>query len=127
MAKINLWDIKALELYDQSTFMELVSLEDLGFCEDGKAWKNIFESKKICEESFYDIDNKKLFVNTNGGLKADGNPLGATGGAQIFELFKQLTRNAGERQIKSSELNYGCSLELVGFGTKGYIHILGRA
>ena len=64
-------------------------------------------------------------MNTDGGLKAGGNPLGATGGAQIFELYKQLTGNADKRQIKNSGFNYGCFLELVGFGTKGYIHILG--
>ncbi|MDH5374966.1 MAG: hypothetical protein OEW95_04035, partial [Candidatus Bathyarchaeota archaeon] len=69
----------------------------------------------------------KLFVNMNGGLKGDGNPLGATGGAQIFEVFKQLRGEAGERQVESDrELKYGCVLELVGFGTKGYVYILGR-
>ena len=63
----------------------------------------------------------------NGGLKADGNPLGATGGAQIFELFKQLRGEAGERQVATDkEPRYGCSLEMEGFGTKGYVCILGR-
>jgi len=126
MAGINLWDIQLVELYDQSTFMEMISLEDLGFCEKGKAWKNIHES---CQDykGYYEIEGKRLFVNVNGGLKADGNPLGATGGAQIFEVFKQLRGEAGERQIKSDkELNYGCVLELEGFGTKGYVYILGR-
>jgi len=126
MAGINLWDILIAELYDQSTFMEMISLEDLGFCERGKAWMSIYES---CQDykGYYEIDGKKLFVNMNGGLKADGNPLGATGGAQIFEVFKQLRGEAGERQAKSDrELRYGCVLELEGFGTKGYVYILGR-
>jgi acetyl-CoA C-acetyltransferase len=126
MAGISLWDTQILELYDQSTVMEMISLEDLGFCEHGKAWINIHES---CQdyEGYYEIDGKKLFVNMNGGLKADGNPLGATGGAQIFEVFKQLRGEAGERQVKSDkELRYGCVLELEGFGTKGYVYILGR-
>ena len=62
----------------------------------------------------------------NGGLKADGNPLGATGGAQIFEIFRQLRFEAGDRQVRSDEeLKYGCTLELEGFGTKGYVYILG--
>jgi acetyl-CoA C-acetyltransferase len=126
MAGINLWDIQILELYDQSTFMEMISLEDLGFCEHGKAWESIYESCRDYK-GYYEIGGKKIFVNMNGGLKADGNPLGATGGAQIFEVFKQLRGEAGERQIKSDErLKYGCVLELEGFGTKGYIHILGR-
>ncbi|MEM3627691.1 MAG: hypothetical protein QXZ25_06675 [Candidatus Bathyarchaeia archaeon] len=126
MAGINVWDIQLLEIYDQSTFMEMISLEDLGFCEKGKAWKSIYES---CQDykGYYEIEGKKLFVNMDGGLKADGNPLGATGGAQIFEVFKQLRGEAGERQVKiDGELRYGCVLELEGFGTKGYVHILGR-
>lgn len=126
MAGISLWDLQIVELYDQSTVMEMISLEDLGFCERGKAWMNIYES---CQDykGYYEVDGRKLFVNMNGGLKADGNPLGATGGAQIFEVFKQLRGEAGERQVKSDrELKYGCVLELEGFGTKGYVYILGR-
>jgi acetyl-CoA C-acetyltransferase len=125
-AGINLWDIQIVELYDQSSVMEMVSLEDLGFCQQGKAWLNVYES---CEDykGYYEIDGKKLFVNMNGGLKADGNPLGATGGAQTFEVFKQLRGEAGERQVRNNgELKYGCVLELEGFGTKGYVHIFGR-
>jgi acetyl-CoA acetyltransferase len=126
MAGINPWDIQVVELYDQSTVMEMVSLEDLGFCEQGTAWKSIHES---CQDykGYYEINGKKLFTNMNGGLKADGNPLGATGGAQIFEIFKQLRSEAGERQVKTDKTpRYGCSLELEGFGTKGYVCILGR-
>ena len=126
MAGISLWDIGIVELYDQSTVMEMISLEDLGFCEHGKAWQIIYES---CQDykGYYEIDGKKLFTNLNGGLKADGNPLGATGGAQIFEVFKQLRGEAGERQAKSDEnLKYGCVMELEGFGTKSYVYILGR-
>ncbi|MCK4474485.1 thiolase family protein [Candidatus Bathyarchaeota archaeon] len=125
-AGINLRDIQLLELYDQSTFMEMISLEDLGFCERGKAWISVYES---CQDykGYYRIDGRKLFVNVNGGLKADGNPLGATGGAQVFEVFKQLRGELGERQVESDrELRYGCVLELEGFGTKGYAWILGR-
>ncbi|MEM2118063.1 MAG: hypothetical protein QW386_03475 [Candidatus Bathyarchaeia archaeon] len=126
MAGVNLWDIQIVELYDQSTVMEMVSLEDMGFCERGKAWRSIYES---CQDykGYYEIEGRKIFVNMNGGLKADGNPLGATGGAQIFEVVKQLKGEAGERQVKSDkELKYGCVLELEGFGTKGYVYVLGR-
>jgi len=126
MAMISPWDIQVVELYDQSTVMEMVSLEDLGFCEQGTAWKSVRGS---CQDykGYYEINGKKLFTNMNGGLKADGNPLGATGGAQIFELFKQLRGEAGERQVVTDkEPRYGCSLEMEGFGTKGYVCILGR-
>jgi len=122
----SLWDLQLIELYDQSTVVEMVSLEDLGFCKPGTAWKSINQS---CQkyQGYYEIDGRKLFVNTNGGLKADGNPLGATGGAQIFEVVEQLRGEAGDRQVKGDrELKCAGILELESFGTKGYVHILGR-
>jgi len=127
MADIEVGDIQIAELYDQSTLLEMISLEDLGFSKKGKAWLDIYNSCKEYQ-GFYEIDGKKLFVNRNGGLKADGNPLGATGGAQIFEVVKQLEGEAGNRQV---EVNgdppvFGCVSELEGFGTKAYIHILWR-
>ena len=127
MAEIRPWDIQVAELYDQSTVMEMVSLEDLGFCEQGTAWKSVRGS---CQDykGYYEIDGKKLYVNMNGGLKADGNPLGATGGAQIFEIFRQLRGEAGERQININQepARYGCASEFEGFGTKAYVSIFGR-
>jgi len=126
MAETPLLDIKVIETYDQSTVMEMVSLEDLGFCEPGTAWKSINESCQNCK-GYYEVNGNQLFVNMNGGLKADGNPLGATGGAQIFEIFKQLRGEAGERQIEKDQVpQFGCALELEGFGTKAYVSILGR-
>lgn len=125
-ADVQLDDISILELYDQSTMMGMVSLEDLGFCEKGKAWMDIYKSCRENEDC-YELNSRKLFVNVNGGLKADGNPLGATGGAEIFEVFRQLRQEAGERQIKTDgALRCGCVHELEGFGTKAYVHILGR-
>jgi len=61
-------------------------------------------------------------------LKADGNPLGATGGAQIFEVFRQLRGEADERQVEVGQTppQLGCTLEFEGFGTKAYVSILGR-
>jgi len=118
-------DIQILETYDASTVLEMISLEDLGFTKPGTAWQYIHES---CEDykGFYEINGQRLFVNLNGGLKADGNPLGATGGAQIYEIFKQLRGEAKERQVKlADEPRFGCALELEGFGTKAYVHILG--
>lgn len=127
MAGIEPKNISVAEVYDQSTVMELVSMEDLGFCESGTAWKNI---RGNCEdyEGYYEMQGRKIFVNKNGGLKADGNPLGATGGAQIFEIFRQLRREAGERQINFSQVSAptGCALEFEGFGTKAYVSIYGR-
>jgi acetyl-CoA C-acetyltransferase len=117
-------DIQIAELYDQSTFLEMVSLEDLGFSKRGTAWRSIAESLNE-SQSFYRVNGKELHVNTNGGLKADGNPLGATGGAQIYEIVQQLKGKAGNRQVTTDTgLQYGSALELEGFGTKAYVHIL---
>jgi len=127
-AKVDINDIQIAELYDQSTLLEMISLEDLGFSKRGKAWLDIYDScKEYC--GFYEIEGRKLFVNLNGGLKADGNPLGATGGAQIFEVVKQLRGEAGSRQVEvnGDPPRLGCVSELEGFGTKAYIHILGRS
>ncbi len=125
-AGIRLSDIQVVELYDQSTMLEMVSLEDLGFCKQGTAWMDIYDS---CQDyrGYYLVGGRRLYVNLNGGLKADGNPLGAAGGAEVFEIVKQLSGDAGERQVHCEEgLQYGCSLELEGFGTKAYVHIFGR-
>jgi len=125
-ARIGMESIQIAELYDQSTLMEMVSLEDLGFSKRGKAWLDIYNSCKDYK-GFYEINGRKLFVNTNGGLKADGNPLGATGGAQVYEVVKQLKGEAGDRQVKAEgDLQFGCVLEFEGFGTKAYVHILRR-
>ena len=126
MSNVKPADIQVLQLYDQSTVTEMVSLEDLGFCEQGTAWKSIYQS---CQnyKGYYEVSGRKLYTNLNGGLKADGNPLGATGGAQLFELFKQLRGEAGSRQAALDfEPRYGCAQEFEGFGTKSYVSILGR-
>jgi len=127
MSGVTLRDIEIAELYDQSTVMELVTMEDLGFCEEGTAWQSI---RGRCEEydGFYQLKDRQLSVNTNGGLKADGNPLGATGGAQVFEVFRQLRGEARDRQVKGTDQppKYGCTQEFEGFGTKSYVTVLGR-
>jgi acetyl-CoA C-acetyltransferase len=119
-------EIQILELYDQSTVVGILSLEDLGFCEKGRAWIDVHRSFEENDDQ-YVLEGKELYVNVNGGLKADGNPLGATGGAMVFEVFQQLRQEAGERQVKADDgLKYGCIQELEGFGTKAYVIILGR-
>jgi acetyl-CoA C-acetyltransferase len=125
MAEVNPQDIEILELNDQSTVMEMVSLEDLGFCDRGTAWKYIYDSYKDYH-GYLEVNGKKLFINLNGGLKADGNPLGATGGAQLFEIFKQLRGEAGPRQAGGSTPQFGLTNECEGFGTKSFVCILGR-
>ena len=125
MADLDLKALKIAEFYDQSTVLEMVALEDLGFSKQGEAWRHV---RKSLESSTgpYELEGNSLFVNTNGGLKADGNPLGATGGAQIFEVVRQLRGEAEEAQISvDGDLSFGCVQEVEGFGTKAYVHILG--
>ena len=126
ISKTTISNMQVIEVYDQSTMMELVSLEDLGFCPPGTAWKSIHENCQN-DQNCYEVNGKQLFVNTNGGLKADGNPLGATGGAQIFEIYRQLRGEAGDRQVKiTGSKRNGCVLEYEGFGTKAYVTVLGE-
>lgn len=125
-ANINLKDLKMAEVYDQSTVLEMVTLEDFGFSKRGEAWRHVSESLESSTGP-YEFDGMSLFVNTDGGLKGDGNPLGATGGAQIFEVVRQLRGEAGGAQISvDGDLSFGCVQEIEGFGTKVYVHILGR-
>jgi acetyl-CoA C-acetyltransferase len=125
-SKIAPSDLQLLELNDQSTFMEMVSLEDLGLCAPGTAWKSIYNSS-LNGQTSYELGGKQVYVNTDGGLKADGNPLGATGGAQVFEIYRQLRGEAAERQVTvEGGLRHGGVVEFEGFGTKAYVTILGE-
>ena len=126
MSKVSPSDLQVIEVNDQSTVMEMVALEDLGFCPSGTAWKGIYESN-LNNSVSYSMGGKEVYVNTDGGLKADGNPLGATGGAQVFEVYRQLRGEAGERQVNvSGGLRHGGVVEFEGFGTKAYVTILGE-
>src|SRR4030065_1215982 len=58
MAKVTTSNLQVIEVYDQSTMMELVSLEDLGFCEPGTAWKNLHQSC-LNNQNFYEINGKR--------------------------------------------------------------------
>lgn len=91
-SKIRPADIDVLEVHDCFTIAELFALEDLGFAEPGKAPELFREGK-----TFYDGE---LPVNTSGGLKSCGHPVGATGVKQIVELTHQLQGKAGDRQVR---------------------------
>jgi len=93
MAEVSPEDIQVCEIHDCFTIAEIVAMEDLGFYEPGKA----VEAVKNGET---ELDGK-LPVNTSGGLKSKGHPVGATGAAQAVEIFKQM-RGIAERnrQVK---------------------------
>jgi acetyl-CoA C-acetyltransferase len=86
-------EIAMAEVHDCFTPTELVLMEDLGFAPRGTAWKEVLAGT-------YDLDGA-LPVNPDGGLKAFGHPVGATGLRMLFECWLQLRREAGDRQIAS--------------------------
>jgi acetyl-CoA C-acetyltransferase len=82
------------EVHDCFTPTELVLYEDLGFAERGTAWKEVLAGT-------FDLDGD-LPVNPDGGLKAFGHPIGASGLRMLFECWLQLRQEAPpERTIKS--------------------------
>jgi acetyl-CoA C-acetyltransferase len=84
-------ELALAEVHDCFTPTELVLMEDLGFCEPGTAWKDVSAGS-------FDRDGD-LPVNTDGGLKSFGHPIGASGLRMLFECWLQLRGAAGDRQI----------------------------
>jgi acetyl-CoA C-acetyltransferase len=105
MADIDPGDVDVAELHDMFTILEFLQMEDLGFFEKGEGWKAI-------EEGLTDRDGE-LPINTSGGLKSKGHPLGASGVAQVYEVYKQLVGEAGDRQV---EADVGLACNVGGFG-----------
>ncbi len=108
--------IDVAELHDAFTILELVESEDAGFFEKGTAHKMVREGQTEI--------GGKLPINTSGGLKARGHPLGATGLSQVVELVWQLRGEARGRQVPSA--TYGFSVNLGGFGSNAVSLILKR-
>ena len=98
-------DIDVAELHDMFTILEFLQSEGLGFFEQGEGWKAV-------ADGVTDRDGE-LPINTSGGLKSKGHPLGASGVAQVYEIYKQLTGTAGPRQV-DAETGLACNVG--GFG-----------
>jgi len=114
MAGIKPKDVDIAEVHDCFTIAEIIAYEDLGFCGEG-------EGGKFIEEGIPMLDGE-LPVNTSGGLKSKGHPVGATGVAQIYEIFLQLTGQAEKRQIEGCEI--GLTHNVGGSGASCLVHIL---
>ena len=91
-------DVDVAEVHDCFTITELVTYEDLGFCEKG-------EGGRLVDEGVTDLDGD-LPVNPSGGLLAKGHPIGATGVAQVAEIYEQLRGEAGDVQV-AGDPEYG--------------------
>jgi acetyl-CoA C-acetyltransferase len=104
------------EVHDCFSIAELIAYEDLGFCASGEGGAFIDEGRPE--------PGGALPVNTSGGLKSKGHPIGATGTGQVVEAFKQLTGHAGDRQLDAPER--GLCHNMGGSGGAVTVHVLER-
>jgi len=117
MAGIGPKDISFAELHDAFVIFELLISEEVGFFDRGRSFLAVRNHET-------DLDGR-LPINTSGGLKAKGHPVGATGVSQIVELVRQIRGEAEEgRQVKDPK--YGLAVNFGGFGNNVVSTILAR-
>jgi len=116
MAHLEPKDISLAEVHDCFTIAELMAYESLGFCRPG-------ESGKFIQDGNTEIGGR-IPVNTSGGLKSKGHPVGATGTAQAYEIYLQLIGAAEKRQIESA--NVGLTHNVGGSASTAVVHIYKR-
>jgi acetyl-CoA C-acetyltransferase len=108
-------DLHVAEVHDCFTIAEIMVLEALGITERGKGGQ--------AAESGMTALGGKIPVNTSGGLKSKGHPVGATGVAQVVEITRQLRGEAGPRQVRGAKV--GLTQNMGGTGGSSVVHILG--
>jgi len=91
-------------------------VDSLGFCDKGKGGQFIEEKQSYI--------GGKIPVNVDGGLKAKGHPVGATGVSMTTEIVKQLRGGAGKRQVTGAEI--GLTHNVGGIGQYTFVQILRR-
>jgi acetyl-CoA C-acetyltransferase len=116
MAGVAASDIEVAEVHDCFTIAEVIAIEDLGFFPDGEGWR--------AAEEGLTARSGPLPVNTSGGLKSKGHPVGASGAGQVVEVWKQLRGEAGERQVPGATL--GLTHNVGGTGQTCAVHIFER-
>lgn len=109
-------DIDVAEVHDCFTIAEIMAMEDLGFYAPGKAAKAIFKGETRLGSQ------KRVVVNTSGGLKACGHPVGATGVKQVAEVVAQIRGEAGKKQVSAAKI--GLTHNVGGTGAVAVVHIL---
>ena len=113
MAGVDASSIGIAEVHDSYPIGEILAIEDLGLFSKGEGG-TVTESGKTAV-------NGDVSVNTSGGLKARGDPFGATGIAQIIEIVEQLQGQADKRQVR--DLEYGLTHNVSGTGVCSYVNI----
>ena len=116
-ASLEAKEVQVAEVHDNFTISEILAIEDLGFAQKGEGGRLTAEGQTAI--------GGKVAVNTSGGLKARGDPIGATGVAQIVELVAQLRGTAGKRQVAGAKV--GLAQNVGGTGATSVVHILGVA
>ncbi|MHA1859722.1 MAG: thiolase C-terminal domain-containing protein, partial [Candidatus Asgardarchaeia archaeon] len=109
-------DVGVAEVHDCFTIAEIMAIEDLGFFKKGEGGKASLDGETQI--------GGKVAVNTSGGLKACGHPVGATGVKQVVEVTWQLRGEAKGRQVDGVE--YGLTHNVGGSGATAVVHILKR-
>jgi acetyl-CoA C-acetyltransferase len=117
MARVSPADIDVATAHDCFTIAELMAYEDLGFCKKG-------EGAKLIRDGETELGGK-IPVNLDGGLKAKGHPIGATGVSMAVEVTKQLRGEAGRRQAPIRN-GVGLMHNVGGTGHYAYVTILSR-
>lgn len=118
MAGVGPRDIKVAEVHDCFTIAELMAYEDLGFCDKGKGGQYIHEKQSY-------IGGGGVAVNVDGGLKAKGHPIGATGVSMAYEIIQQLRGNADkERQVPGADV--GLTHNVGGIGQYTFVNVFRR-
>ncbi len=107
MASLKPSDISFAELHDAFSILELAISEEVGFFERGKSFLAVRKGET-------NIDGR-LPINTSGGLKSKGHPVGGTGVSQAVELVRQL-RGEAEKGRQVANPTYGMSVNFGGFG-----------
>jgi acetyl-CoA C-acetyltransferase len=117
MAGVTPKDIRVAEVHDCFTIAEVVATEDLGFFKPGEGFK-------AAEDQVTARDGAKP-INTSGGLKSKGHPVGASGAGQAVEIFKQMREQAGERQVVG-DIPLALTHNVGGTGGTCVVHIYER-
>jgi len=109
-------DIDVAEVHDCFAIAEICCIEALGLVERGHGGKAAGAGETAL--------GGRVPVNTSGGLKSKGHPVGATGIAQAIEIYEQLSGRAGERQVVDARI--GLAQNMGGSGASSVTHIFGR-
>jgi len=117
MAGVTPADVKVAEVHDCFTIAEILATEDLGFFAAGEGWR-------AAEEGLTARTGPRP-VNTSGGLKSKGHPVGASGVGQVLEVWKQMRGIAGARQV-GANVDLALTHNVGGTGQTCVVHIFER-